>query len=212
MKNNRLGKLSCLVPAWAGKNIEAGFTTRNGGVSRPPFNSLNLGAGTDDPKHNVEANRATLARSFDLEPHQLLTVRQVHGTDILIVDDENPDLTHFQEVEADAIITDQPGIMIGVLVADCFPVLIHDPMQKVAAVVRMAKPMWIFEQLRQEKPDIVARYFQTKRKLVTRDKIKRYTADDSVAVLSIAVGRDLFGWFQSLGITVDRPKAQIEAR
>ncbi len=76
-------------------------------------------------------------------------------------------------------------------------------------VVRMAKPMWIFEQLRKEKPDIVARYFQTKRKLATPDKIKKYTADDSVAVLSIAMGRNLFGWFQSLGITVDRSKAQI---
>jgi hypothetical protein len=77
-------------------------------------------------------------------------------------------------------------------------------------VVRMAKPMWIFEQLRREKPDIVARYFQTKRKLATRDKLGKYTADDSVAVLSIAMERDLFPWFQSLGITVDRSKAKIE--
>jgi len=135
MKNKRHGKLSCFVPEWTTKKIEAGFTTRNGGVSRPPYNSLNLGSGTDDAKHNVEANRATLARTFDLEPHQLLTVRQVHGTDILIVDEENPDLTHFQEVEADAIITDQPNIMIGVLVADCFPVLVCDPIKKVAAAI-----------------------------------------------------------------------------
>jgi len=76
--------------------------------------------------------------------------------------------------------------------------------------VRMAKPMYIFEQLRKEKPDIVARYFQTKRRLATPEKIKKYTADDSVAVLSIAMGRDLFPWFQSLGITVDRSNAQIE--
>ena len=135
MKNIRQGKLSCLVPAWSGKKIEAGFTTRNGGVSRPPYNSLNLGAGTDDPKHNVEANRAILARAYGKEPHLLLTVRQVHGTDILIVDEENPDLTHFQDVESDAIITDQPGIMIGVLVADCYPVLVYDPVKKVAAAV-----------------------------------------------------------------------------
>jgi hypothetical protein len=77
-------------------------------------------------------------------------------------------------------------------------------------VVAMAKPMWIFERLRKEKPDIVARYFQTKRKLAAPDKIERYTADDSVAVLSIAMERDLFTWFRSLGITVDRSKAQIE--
>jgi len=74
----------------------------------------------------------------------------------------------------------------------------------------LAEPMWIFEQLRKEKPDIVAHYFQTKRKLATRDKIKKYTADDGVAVLSIAMGRDLFAWFQSLGITVDRSQVKIE--
>ncbi len=135
MKNKRQGKLTCLVPDWAGKDIEAGFSTRNGGVSRPPYNSLNLGAGTDDPKHNVEANRATLARTFGREPHQLLTVRQVHGTDILVIDEENPDLTHFQNVESDAIVTNQSGIMVGVLVADCYPVLLHDPVKKVAAAV-----------------------------------------------------------------------------
>jgi len=78
--------------------------------------------------------------------------------------------------------------------------------------VRMAKPMWIFEQLRKEQPDIVARYFQTKRKLATPNKIGQYTADDSVAVLSIAAGRDLFPWFQSLGITVDRENSQIPSR
>jgi len=76
-------------------------------------------------------------------------------------------------------------------------------------VVAMAKPMWIFEELRKEKPDILARYFETKRKLIDPQKVKQYTADDSVAVLSIALGRDLFPWFQSLGIRVDRAKTAI---
>ncbi len=76
-------------------------------------------------------------------------------------------------------------------------------------VVHMAKPMWIFEQLRREKPDIVARYFQTKRKLARPERIKRYTADDSVVVLSIAMDRDLFPWFRSLGITVDSKDSQL---
>jgi len=78
--------------------------------------------------------------------------------------------------------------------------------------VRMAKPMWIFEQLGREEPDIVARYFQTKRKLATPETLDKYTADDSVAVLSIAMGRDLFPWFQSLGTTVDRANARIEIK
>lgn len=135
MQNKRQGKLSYFSPGWTGERVAAGFTTRNGGVSRPPYNSLNLGAGTEDAKHNIEANRATLTRAFGLEPHLLLTVRQVHGTDILVVDESNPDLTHFQSVESDAIVTDQPGIMIGVLVADCYPVLIHDPVKKTAAAI-----------------------------------------------------------------------------
>jgi hypothetical protein len=68
--------------------------------------------------------------------------------------------------------------------------------------------MWIFEQLRKETPDIVARYFQAKRRLVPASAGK-YTADDSVAVLSVAAGRDLFPWFKSLGISVDRSRTGI---
>ena len=78
-------------------------------------------------------------------------------------------------------------------------------------VVAMAKPMWLWEQLRKEKPDILARYFKAKRKLADPKKLKRYTAHDCVVVLSVAAGRDLFKWFQSLGISVDRAKATITA-
>ena len=136
MKLARQGKISYLQPKWAAESaVFAGFTTRNGGVSRPPYNSLNLGFNTDDAAHNVEGNRSTLARAFDLPPHLLLTVQQVHGTDVLLIDQENPDVSHFLKVECDAVVTNQPGIMIGVLVADCFPVLIHDPQRKVVAAV-----------------------------------------------------------------------------
>jgi YfiH family protein len=138
MKNCRHGKITVLQPLWAEtKAIQAGFTARNGGSSRPPYNSLNLGQNTDDAKYNVEANRATLTRTFDLPPHLLLTVRQVHGTDILILDEPNPDVSHFHQVESDAIITDQKNIMIGVLVADCYPVLLFDPGKEVAAVIHV---------------------------------------------------------------------------
>lgn len=138
MKLARQGKISYLQPEWAANlPLQAGFTTRNGGVSRPPYNSLNLGYNTEDLLSNVEGNRSTLARAFDLQPHQLLTVRQVHGTDILVIDQPNPDLSHFLGVECDAIVTDRPGIMIGVLVADCFPVLLFDPGRQVAAAVHV---------------------------------------------------------------------------
>lgn len=138
MKIVRQAKINYLQPSWVTDSaLKAGFSTRNGGVSRPPYNSLNLGYNTEDPRYNVEGNRSTFARAFDLPPHLLLTVRQVHGTDILVIDEENPDFSHFQTVECDAVITNQPGIMIGVLVADCYPVLLLDPVRQVAAAVHV---------------------------------------------------------------------------
>jgi len=138
MKLARQEKISYLQPDWAsGSGVVAGFTTRNGGVSRQPYNSLNLGFNTEDTSHNVEGNRSTLARAFGLETRQLLTVTQVHGTDLLVIDAPNPDLAHFLKIECDAIVTNQPGIMLGILTADCYPVLMHDPVQKVVAAVHV---------------------------------------------------------------------------
>ncbi len=135
MKLVRKGKISFLQPQQANDSIVAGFSTRNGGVSRAPYNSLNLSFGTDDMLPHVEGNRSTFARSFDLDPHQLLTVKQVHGKDLLLIDEPNPDLSHFLNIEVDAIVTNQPGIMIGVLTADCLPILIWSEEKKVIAAV-----------------------------------------------------------------------------
>lgn len=80
-----------------------------------------------------------------------------------------------------------------------------------AHVIAMAKPMWIWEQLKKEKPDILSRYFQAKRRLIQPGREGGYTADDCVAVLSVAMGRDLFGWFKSLGVDVDRSRTKVAA-
>ena len=75
--------------------------------------------------------------------------------------------------------------------------------------VQMGKPMWIFEQLRIEEPRIVSKYLQVKRRLIDPKKQNRYTADDSVAILSIAAGRNLFNWFRSLNIDVDPSRTKV---
>jgi YfiH family protein len=138
MKTSKQGKINYLQPDWAdGERVVCGFTTRNGGSSRPPFNSLNLGFSSGDQLSQVEANRAAVARAFDIEPNLLLTVNQVHGSEILVIDQPNPDVTHFQRVESDAIITNQRGLLIGILVADCFPLVIHDSQRQVAAVAHL---------------------------------------------------------------------------
>lgn len=133
----RSGRIHHLAPIFETKNPATlqGFTTRHEGVSRPPYNSLNLGFNTDDPPHNVEGNRSLLARTFGISQERLVTVRQNHGADILVIDQPNDDLTHFCGIEADAIITNQPGIMIGVTVADCVPLLLFDPVNRVIAAI-----------------------------------------------------------------------------
>lgn len=138
MKTVKQGKIHFLQPDWVDRNdLVCGFTTRNGGSSRAPFNSLNLGFNSGDQPTQVEANRAAVARAFELEPHLLLTVNQVHGTEILVIDQPNPEVSHFQRVSCDAIMTNQHHILIGILVADCFPVILYDQRRRVAAVIHL---------------------------------------------------------------------------
>lgn len=112
-----------------------GFTTRHEGVSRTPYNSLNLGTNTLDQAHSVEGNRSLLTRAFGITQEKLVTVKQVHGSDILVIDEPNDDVSHFLGIECDAIITNQPGIMIGVCVADCAPILLLDQENRIIAAV-----------------------------------------------------------------------------
>jgi polyphenol oxidase len=131
------GRVHYLEPKlFTSRGISAhGFTTRHEGVSRPPYNSLNLGTGTFDSPHNVEGNRSILARAFGARLEKLVTVTQVHGSDLLLLDEPNPDFSHFQKLECDGIVTNQPGVMIGVCVADCVPILLLDPVRGVAAAL-----------------------------------------------------------------------------
>jgi len=137
METTRTGRIHYLAPCFevTSPSTTQGFTTRHEGISRPPYNSLNLGANTDDSPHNVEGNRSVLARTFGITQERLVTVRQTHGSDILAIDEPNDDFSHFLGIEADAIMTNQTGVMIGVTVADCVPILLFDPVKKVIAVI-----------------------------------------------------------------------------
>ncbi len=136
MQMNRIGRIQYIEVEFPGSSCSAqGFTTRHEGVSRPPYNSLNLGLNTQDQQANVEGNRSLLARAFGVNQEALVTPRQVHGSDILVINEPNEDYSHFLSVEGDAVITNQPHVMIGVCVADCAPILICDPIKKVIAVV-----------------------------------------------------------------------------
>jgi YfiH family protein len=133
-KKGKIHYLASGLLARAGLSAQ-GFTTRHEGVSRTPYNSLNLGLTTLDAPSSVEGNRSLLARAFGTHVNRLLTVNQVHGTDILVIDTPNPDYGHFLRLDCDGVITNQPGVMIGVGVADCVPVLLFDPVKRVVAAL-----------------------------------------------------------------------------
>ena len=71
------------------------------------------------------------------------------------------------------------------------------------------KTFWVFEQLRQQDPDIVAHYFQAKRRLAKPGSVDRYDVNATVAVLSAAMKRSLFPWFKECGFNVDPTKSKI---
>jgi YfiH family protein len=99
----------------------AAFSTRLGGVSEPPFDSLNLGLLTADDDERVGENRRRLAAALDFEPEQVTYARQVHGTRLL----EQP----FEGgvVEADGHVVREAGTAALVFTADCLPVAVAGP-------------------------------------------------------------------------------------
>jgi YfiH family protein len=102
-----------------------GFSTRAGGVSAPPYDTLNLGARWGDVLASVEENRRRLLRAAGVAG-PLYVARQVHGTDVARVR-AGDDASAIAGVEADALITGDPGVALGVFVADCIPAVLVDP-------------------------------------------------------------------------------------
>jgi len=117
-------------------NLAHFITTRSGGVSIPPYDSLNLGLHTADNPEHVLANRVLLAEATGIAKEQFLYASQVHSGDVKIIDKsaiEKGVLS--QNPRTDATITSLPGICLMVMVADCVPVLLFDPVKRVSAVI-----------------------------------------------------------------------------
>jgi purine-nucleoside/S-methyl-5'-thioadenosine phosphorylase / adenosine deaminase len=98
------------------------FSTRQGGVSEGPYESLNLGLLTDDEPDRVRENRARLAREAELDAERVVMGWQVHGTDIQEWDGPQEG----EPPRVDGHLTDQRDLAMLVLVADCYPVALSD--------------------------------------------------------------------------------------
>ncbi len=104
-------------------DIYHGFHTRIGGVSTGLYSGLNVGLGSDDDRSNVLENRQRVSRHAGVEPDNLMTVYQIDSPDIVTITEAVP---QDKRAEADGLVTALPGFALGVLTADCGPVLFAD--------------------------------------------------------------------------------------
>jgi polyphenol oxidase len=116
--------------------IRHGFFTREGGVSEGLFSSLNVGFGSGDAPELVAENRARAMAALDLPADRLVTCFQVHSPEVVVVDRR---WRREDAPRADALVTRRRGLALGILTADCLPVLLADPE---AAVVGAAHAGW----------------------------------------------------------------------
>jgi YfiH family protein len=115
--------------------VPHGFLGRRGGVSTGEMAGLNVGYGSGDDREAIARNRA-LAMAAVLPGAEIATVHQVHSSTVVAV--ERP-WAHDERPHADAMVTDRPGLLLGVLTADCAPVLLADAE---AGVVGAAHAGW----------------------------------------------------------------------
>jgi len=106
--------------------------TREGGVSPPPWNSLNLGGSGGDERSRIVQNRDLLFQALNISILNIFDVWQVHGDTVVCTDGpRDPGSSH---QKADAIITNRHNIVLLMLFADCVPIILYDPVQKAVGI------------------------------------------------------------------------------
>jgi len=115
-------------------DVRVAFTDRHGGLSRGPESSLNLGTRSADDPDLVAGNFRRLGRALEVDVAQLVTIRQVHGAGVVVV--ESPPVA---PPEADALVTRTPGLVLMARAADCVPVVLADPSAGVAGVAHAGR-------------------------------------------------------------------------
>jgi len=114
------------------KFINHCFFSRNGGHSKGIYRSLNCGRGSKDRKNNIKKNLSIIAKKMKINHRNLLLMRQTHSNKVIIINNKNKNKNNFN---CDAIITKLKGHALGVVTADCVPILLLDLNNKIIGCV-----------------------------------------------------------------------------
>lgn len=121
--------------------VRHAFSTRKGGASAPPYHTLNLGFSVGDDPAAVRENRRRYFGALGLDPSRVVRVRQVHGSDVLVVDEALAGRERFPRLlldgddAYDAMVTDIPDIALAISTADCLPIFLVDPQRPAVGAV-----------------------------------------------------------------------------
>lgn len=125
-------------PILKNKGLTHAVSTRLGGVSTAPYDSLNLGFHTDDKEKKVLTNRQMFLNAIGLDINKTVTAKQIHQDKIYIVErgDNIRGATSYSNAidDTDALITNLKGIPLALFFADCVPVIIYDPVKKAIGI------------------------------------------------------------------------------
>jgi polyphenol oxidase len=133
----QLAFLTC-TPIRQYEAVVHAFSTRLGGVSGPPYASLNLSWGSGDDPRDVQENRLRFSHAIGFDAADLVALRQVHGNRVAILAaGRNPRLV--RGTPGDALITDRPQLPLAVITADCFPVVLAAPRLPAVGIVHSGR-------------------------------------------------------------------------
>lgn len=126
------------VPSWQEKGAKVYFTSRKGGSSTGPYDSLNLGLHVGDDPERVICNRRRLLALFGQELEQMVSCAQIHGNRVGVVERNDAGKGAVSDHTAikgwDGMATAEPGLVLATFYADCIPLFFFDPCQRVVAV------------------------------------------------------------------------------
>ena len=125
------GVITYTFDSLANLPVRAHVSTRHGGVSPAPWQSLNLSISRGDALANVEQNRDRLAAALGVDPGRTVRCRQVHGTGVAKVDASDGGEWI---ASTDGLVTDTVGLPLLLLFADCTPILLYDPVHHALGV------------------------------------------------------------------------------